>query len=165
MDDNNTFNLNYTRRVDRPSNGQINPIREWRTPQMESRGNPALEPQFTNSFELNYTKNTKIGSITSAVFYRMINAEISRVIYADATNPNYNILSFNNFKNNHSVGAEINANLRLTKWWFTNASADVYFKTVRGTVTNLTTNLPENGEVKVTTFNTRLNNTFRLQKS
>ena len=165
MDDNNTFNLNYTRRVDRPSNGQINPIREWRTPQMESRGNPALEPQFTNSFEVNYTKNTKIGSITSAVFYRMINAEISRVIYSDATNPNYNILSFNNFKNNHSVGAEINANLRLTKWWFTNASADVYFKTVRGTVTNLTTNLPENGEVKVTTFNTRLNNTFSATKN
>jgi outer membrane receptor protein involved in Fe transport len=165
MDDNNTFNLNYTRRVDRPSNGQINPIREWRTPQMESRGNPALEPQFTNSFEVNYTKNTKIGSITSAVFYRMINAEISRVIYSDATNPNYNILSFNNFKNNHSVGAEISANLRLTKWWFTNASADVYFKTVRGTVTNLTTNLPENGEVKVTTFNTRLNNTFSASKN
>lgn len=165
MDDNNTFNLNYTRRVDRPSNGQINPIREWRTPQMESRGNPALEPQFTNSFEVNYTKNTKIGSITSAVFYRMINAEISRVIYADATNPNYNILSFDNFKNNHSVGAEISANLRLTKWWFTNASADVYFKTVRGTVTNLTTNLPENGEVNVTTFNTRLNNTFSATKN
>lgn len=165
MDDNNTFNLNYTRRVDRPSNGQINPIREWRTPQMESRGNPALEPQFTNSFEVNYTKNTKIGSITSAVFYRMINAEISRVIYSDDTNPNYNILSFNNFKNNHSVGAEISANLRLTKWWFTNASADVYFKTVRGTVTNLTTNLPENGEVKVTTFNTRLNNTFSASKN
>ena len=165
MDDNNTFNLNYTRRVDRPSNGQINPIREWRTPQMESRGNPALEPQFTNSFEVNYTKNTKIGSITSAVFYRMINAEISRVIYADATNPNYNILSFDNFKNNHSVGAEISANLRLTKWWFTNASADIYFKTVRGTVTNLTTNLPENGEVNVTTFNTRLNNTFSATKN
>lgn len=164
MDDSNTFNVNYTRRVDRPSNGQINPIREWRTVNMESRGNPALEPQFTNSFELNYTKTMKIGSITSAVFYRLINDEITRVIYSDPNITNYNIMSFANFKDNHSVGAEVNANLKLTKWWSANASSDVYFKTVRGTVSNLDTGKMENGEVKVTTFNARLNNTFSASK-
>lgn len=165
LNDNNTFNLNYTRRVDRPSNGQINPIREWRTVNMESRGNPALEPQFTNSFELNYTKTTKIGSITAAVFYRLINAEISRVIFSDPNDVNFNILSFANFMNNKSMGAEVNANLKLTKWWSTNASADVYFRTVRGTVSNLDTGLMENGEVDVTTFNTRINNTFSASKN
>lgn len=165
MDDNNTFNLNYTRRVDRPSNGQINPIREWRTVNMESRGNPALEPQFTNSFELNYTKITKLGSVTSAVFYRFINDEIARVIFTDPNDTNFYIMSFANFMDNQSMGAEINANLKLTKWWSTNASADVYFKTVRGTVSNLDTGLMENGEVDVTTFNTRINNTFSASKN
>jgi outer membrane receptor protein involved in Fe transport len=163
--DNNTFNINYTRRVDRPSNGQINPIREWRTVNMESRGNPALEPQFTNSFELNYTRITKIGSITSAVFYRLIQDEISRVTFTDPNDTNFYIMSFSNFKNNQSMGAEINANLKLTKWWSTNASADIYFKTVRGTVSNLDTGLMENAEVDVTTFNTRLNNTFSATKN
>lgn len=163
--DNNTFNINYTRRVDRPSNGQINPIREWRTVNMESRGNPALNPQFTNSFELNYTNINKLGSITTAVFYRLINDEISRVVYTDPNDTNFNILSFDNFKNNHSLGAEVNANLKLTKWWSTNASADVYFKTVRGTVANLDTGLQEAAEVNVTTFNTRMNNTFSASKN
>jgi hypothetical protein len=51
--DKNSFNFNYSRRVDRPSIGQISPIREWTTPLMDSRGNPALVPQFTNSFEVN----------------------------------------------------------------------------------------------------------------
>lgn len=165
MDDNNTFNVNYTRRVDRPSNGQINPIREWRTVNMESRGNPALEPQFTNSFELNYTRTTKIGSITSAVFYRLINAEITRVIYTDPNDTNFNIMSFDNFKDNNQIGAEVNANLKLTKWWSTNTSADVYFKTVRGTVSNLDTGVMENGEVDVATFNARMNNTFTASKN
>jgi outer membrane cobalamin receptor len=151
--------------VDRPSNGQINPIREWRTVNMESRGNPALEPQFTNSFELNYTRITKIGSITSAVFYRLIQDEISRVTFTDPNDTNFYIMSFSNFKNNQSMGAEINANLKLTKWWSTNASADIYFKTVRGTVSNLDTGLMENAEVDVTTFNTRLNNTFSATKN
>ena len=163
--DNNTFNVNYTRRVDRPSNGQINPIREWRTVNMESRGNPALNPQFTNSFELNYTRITKIGSITSAVFYRFIQDEISRVTFTDPNDTNFYIMSFANFKDNQSMGAEINANLKLTKWWSTNASADIYFKTVRGTVSNLDTGLMENAEVDVTTFNTRLNNTFTATKN
>lgn len=165
LDDTNTFNVNYTRRVDRPSIGQINPIREWTTPLIESRGNPALEPQFTNSFEVNYTKIFKIGSLTSAVFYRQINDEISRVIYPNPQNNNQNILSFDNFDDNQSLGAEISANLKLTKWWSTNASSDVYFKTVRGTVTNIVTNQPENKEVDVTLFNARINNTFTATKA
>ena len=164
LNDSNTFNVNYTRRVDRPSIGQINPIREWTTPLLESRGNPALEPQFTNSFEVNHTKIFKIGSITSAVFYRLINAEISRVIFPNPLNNIQNIMSFDNFDNNSQLGAEVNSNLKLTKWWSTNASADVYYKTVRGTVTNINTNLPENKEINVTTFNTRLNNTFTATK-
>ena len=104
--DKNSFNFNYSRRVDRPSIGQISPIREWTTPLMESRGNPDLVPQFTNSFEVNYTRSTKIGSITSGVFYRSISDEISRTVYNDPNNPNRNILSYANFANNDAFGIE-----------------------------------------------------------
>ncbi|UQD56207.1 outer membrane beta-barrel family protein [Flavobacterium sp. K5-23] len=164
LDDKNTFNLNYSRRVDRPSVGQINPIREWTTPLVESRGNPELEPQFTNSFEVNYTKTTKIGSITSGIFYRQINNEIGRVIYKNPDNSNQDIISFNNFDNNNSYGIESSANLKFTPWWSINASVDAYFKTVKGTVENANTGLLENGQVDVTTFNARLNNTFTATK-
>ncbi len=156
----NSFNFNYSRRVDRPSIGQINPIREWTTQLMESRGNPALEPQYTNSFEVNYTRNTKIGSITSGVFYRRISDEISRVVFNDPNNSNRYILSFDNFNDNNAYGIESSANLRFTKWWAINASTDAYFKTVKGTIQNSETSLFENAEADVVTFNTRINNTF-----
>ena len=159
-DDKNSFNLNYSRRVDRPSIGQLNPIREWTTPIMESRGNPTLEPQYTNSFEINYTRGTKIGSITSGVFYRRISDEISRVVFVDPNNPNRTILSYDNFDNNDAFGFETSGNLKFTKWWSVNASADVYFKTVKGTVQNGETGDFENAEVDVTNFNARLNNNF-----
>lgn len=162
--DKNSFNFNYSRRVDRPSIGQISPIREWTTPLMESRGNPALVPQFTNSFEVNYTRTTKIGSITSGVFYRSISDEISRTVYNDPNNPNRNILSYDNFDNNDAFGIESSANLKFTKWWAVNASSDVYFKTAKGTVQNANTNALENAEVDVVTFNTRINNTFTATK-
>ncbi len=159
-DDKNSFNLNYSRRVDRPSIGQLNPIREWTTPLLESRGNPDLVPQFTNSFEVNYTRKMKIGSITSGVFYRLINDEISRVVFADPDNVNRNILSYDNFNNNNAFGVESSANLKFAKWWSVNTSADVYFRTVKGTVQNSDTGVFENAEVDVTAFNFRMNNNF-----
>ncbi len=162
--DKNSFNFNYSRRVDRPSIGQISPIREWTTPLMESRGNPALVPQFTNSFEVNYTRTTKIGSITSGVFYRSISDEISRTVYNDPNNPNRNILSYDNFDNNNAYGIETSGNLKFSSWWSVNASADVYFKTAKGTVQNANTNALENASVDVTTFNARINNTFTATK-
>lgn len=162
--ENNSFNFNYSRRVDRPSIGQISPIREWTTPLMESRGNPELDPQFTNSFEVNYTRNTKLGSITSGVFYRNISDEISRTVYNDPNNINRNILSYDNFDNNNAYGIESSANLKFSKWWSVNASADIYFKTAKGTIQNATTNMLENAEVDVTTFNTRINNSFTATK-
>ncbi len=162
--DKNSFNFNYSRRVDRPSIGQISPIREWTTPLMESRGNPALVPQFTNSFEVNYTRTTKIGSITSGVFYRSISDEISRTVYNDPNNPNRNILSYDNFDNNNAYGIETSGNLKFSSWWSVNASADIYFKTAKGTVQNANTNALENASVDVTTFNARINNTFTATK-
>lgn len=162
VNEKNSFNFNYSRRVDRPSIGQISPIREWTTPLIESRGNPSLEPQFTNSFEVNYTRNMKIGSVTTGVFYRRINDEISRVIFNDPNDASgtRKILSFDNFDDNNAYGVEASANLKFTKWWSANASADAYFKTVRGTIQNATTNALENAEIDVTSFNARINNTF-----
>ncbi|MBF6641115.1 TonB-dependent receptor [Flavobacterium sp. J49] len=162
--DKDSFNFNFSRRVDRPSIGQISPIREWTTPLVESRGNPSLEPQFTNSFEVNYTRTTKIGSITSGVFYRQINDEIGRIIYKNPDNINQDIISYDNFDDNSAIGAEVSANLKLTTWWSVNASSDAYFKTVRGTVQNANTQEQERAEADVIIFNARINNNFVATK-
>ena len=163
--DKNSFNFNFSRRVDRPSVGQLSPIREWTTPLVESRGNPNLKPQFTNSFEVNYTRTLKIGSITAGIFYRQINAEIIRVLYKNPENINQDIISFSNFKDNNAYGTEISGNLKATKWWSINTSADAYFKKIKGTVENATTGLQEYGEADVTVFNFRMNNNFTATKN
>ncbi len=155
----NSFNFNYSRRVDRPSIGQVNPIREWSTPTVSSVGNPYLKPQFTNSFELNYTRKTKIGSISTVVFYRMITQEITRLVSIDPTDSNRNILTYDNFKDNNSYGAEISGNLDFTKWWSANIGTDIYLKKIRGTVES------QFIEKNVSVFNGRINNTFKATKN
>lgn len=162
--DKNSWNFNFSRRVDRPSVGQLSPIREWTTPLVESRGNPNLKPQFTNSFEVNYTRTMKIGTITAGVFYRQINDEIIRILYKNPENINQDIISFDNFKDNNAYGVEISGNLKAAKWWSINASSDAYFKKVKGTVQNANTGLQEYGEADVTTFNVRMNNNFTATK-
>lgn len=162
--DKDSFNFNFSRRVDRPSIGQISPIREWTTPLVESRGNPALEPQFTNSFEVNYTRTTKIGSVTAGVFFRQINDEIGRVIYKNPDNVNQDIISYDNFDDNNTVGTEISANLKLASWWSVNASSDAYFRTVKGTVQNANTQEQERAEADVVAFNIRMNHNFVATK-
>ena len=162
--DKDSFNFNFSRRVDRPSVGQLSPIREWTTPLVESRGNPNLKPQFTNSFEVNYTRTMKIGSVTAGVFYRQINDEIIRTLYKNPENINQDIISFDNFNDNHAYGVEISGNLKAAKWWSINASSDAYFKTVKGTVENANTGLQEYGEADAAIFNIRMNNNFTATK-
>lgn len=155
----NSLNLSYSRRVDRPGIGQVNPIREWSTPQIDSRGNPELNPQFTNSLELNYTRNIKIGSITTGVFYRRINDEITRTVSEHPVDDDRLILSYGNFDDNNAYGFELSGNLRFTPWWSANVSTDLYAKTVKGTIGL------EYVEVDVTTFNARMSNNFKASKN
>ena len=160
----NSYQLSLSRRVDRPGLGQINPIREWSTPRITSVGNAELKQQFTNSIEANYTKQLSNGSITGGVFYRVIDDEISRTVSVDPLDPTGDrlLLSFGNFDGNTAYGAEISSNYRATKWWSINASAELYFNTVKGIVD--VSSIPTNVEIDNTSFNFRMNNNFKATK-
>lgn len=170
----NMFQASYSRRVDRPGLTQVNPIREWATPLISSFGNPTLVPQFTNSYELNYTRRMKNGSITSGVFYRSIKDEINRAVYIDRLDLNKLILTHDNFDDTSAYGIEISGNYKVTKWWSFNASFDLYSQTQRGITESLLTDnnsatrddiVTEEIEVENTAWNFRMNNSFKATKN
>jgi outer membrane receptor protein involved in Fe transport len=163
--DKNQFQLSYSRRVDRPGIGQVNPIREWSTPLITSIGNAALMPQFTNSFEVNYTRQIKNGSFTLGTFYRAINDNISRVTYKDPADPTNvrQILSFTNFEDTSSYGLEVSLNYKIANWWRINSSMDFYSQKQFGTV-DLTTTNAQRIEVTNEVFNGRISNSFKVSK-
>lgn len=157
--DNDSFNFSISKRVDRPGISQVNPIRQWSTPVLVSEGNPNLSPQFTNSVELNYTRKTKIGSITSGVFYRQINDEITRTLTQSPEDAEKQILSYSNLGDNKAYGMELSGNLDFTKWYTANISFDAYKKKTKGYVEM------DYVEVDVFTFNSRISNTFKANKN
>jgi len=163
--DKNQFQFSYSRRVDRPSISQVNPIREWSTPLITSIGNTELVPQFTNSIEFNFTRKIKAGSFTIGSFYRNVNDVISRVVYQDIEDDSNvrQILSFTNFNDTDAFGLEFSTNLKLAKWWRANASMDVYSQTQFGT-TDISNPNAETIKVNNDVFNARLSNSFTISK-
>jgi len=162
----NQFQMSYSRRVDRPSIQQVNPIREWSTPLLTAVGNPNLVPQFTNSVEVNYTRKIKAGSITFGTFYRKINDVISRVTFGDPIDPTNvrQILSFTNFNDTDAFGLEFSTNYKVAKWWRINASMDFYSQKQFGII-DLSTSNPQQLEVTNQVFNARISNSFSASKN
>ncbi len=169
----NSYQMSYSRRVDRPGLNQVNPIREWSTPLISSFGNTELQPQFTNSIEVNYTRKLKIGSITGGVFYRLVEDEINRAVFIDRLDINKNILTFDNFDNTTAFGLEVSGNLKPTKWWNFNLSFDLYSRTQKGIAEILTAPtdvataddiLRQTIEVDNVVYNFRMFNNFSVTK-
>lgn len=154
----NQFQLSYSRRVDRPSIGQVNPIREWSTPLITSVGNPNLKPQYTNSFEFNYTKQHNRGSLTIGTFYRRVNDNINRILNIDPFDEDKVELSFDNTDSNNRYGFEVSSNYKIANWWRTNASFDLYTQKESGIANG------EQLEVTNNSLNFRISNSFTATK-
>ncbi len=172
----NNYQLSYSKRVDRPGIGQVNPIKQWSTPLISSYGNIYLEPQFTNSFEVNYTRKLKKGSITTGVFYRAISDEINRALFIDRSDVNSGrvIITHDNFDDTSAYGFEFSTNYKPTKWWNINGSFDIYSQTQKGITETLTAPIEtatiddivtEVVEVENVAWNFRMFNNFKVSKT
>ena len=170
----NQYQLSYSRRVDRPGIGQVNPIREWSTPLISSFGNTQLEPQFTNSLEANYTRKLKKGSITTGVFYRAISNEINRALFVDRIDLSKVILTHDNFEDTSAYGFELSGSYKPTNWWNFNASFDIFSQQQKGISESLNNpgNMPTVADiirtdiaVQNTAWNFRMNNNFKATKN
>lgn len=169
--DKNMLQLSYSRRVDRPGFNQVSPNREFSTPTMTSRGNPELDPQFTNSVEMNFIRTLNKGTVTAGVFLRSINDQISRVIYPDPQfpdDPNRLLMTFENFDTNTSIGFEVSANYRITKWWDVQPAVDFSSIRQQGIVSIPDTNGDfdfVNRTVNASALNARINTNIKANKN
>jgi len=156
----NQFQVSYSRRVDRPGINQVNPIRgNWSSPLLVFVGNPELRPQFTNSYELNYTRRLKNGSVGGGVFYRRVNDNIIRYGEVDPLDENRVMLSWANAEGEDRYGVEASGMYRPWKWWSINASADVYSQLMSGYA------FGDYVEVSSVATNVRMNNTFTVSEN
>lgn len=88
----NNFSAFYNRRVDRPDEVDIRIFPKYDDAEIIKVGNPALQPQFTNSFEIGYKSGWQKGYVYSALYRRISDGTITRIATTEeGSNLIYNI--------------------------------------------------------------------------
>jgi len=150
----NQVQLSYSRRISRPRFWNLLPFFTFSDNRNRFSGNPNLDPEYTNSFELGYLTYLDKGSILSSVYTKnKINTiERFRQPLGNDLTQSFPI----NAGDEQSFGIEFNANYDIAKWWSANANANFYTFKLNGEYEG---ELIENdGEA----FNTRFSTKFKL---
>ncbi len=115
--------VNYSRKINRPSFFQILPFVDFSDSLNLSVGNPDLLPEFTNLAEISYSNQYKPGhSFLASLYGKNTSNLITRYQYkapnTDPTKPDsviYN--SYANASRSYTIGLELTGKNKLTKWW------------------------------------------------
>ena len=106
INDRNKLSAFYNRRVDRPDEVDIRIFPKYDDAEIIKVGNPALRPQFANSFELGYKNGWDKGYFYGAAYHRILDGTITRVATTvDTTNLIYNISQ--NAGKSYNTGIEV----------------------------------------------------------
>ncbi|MBL0359389.1 MAG: TonB-dependent receptor [Chitinophagaceae bacterium] len=125
INDQNKISLFYNRRVDRPNEVDIRIFPKYDDAEIIKVGNPALRPQFTNTFEVGYKTNLKKGYFYGALYHRSTNGTITRI--ATQVPPSTLIYTvFQNAGHSSNTGVEIALQQNLSKIFSFNANVNIY---------------------------------------
>lgn len=122
--DANTFKVSYSKRVRRPNTWQLNPLPDYDDPTFQRIGNPFLDPEYTHSFEVGYSRLGNSYTISLTPYYRRTVDEISW--HEELNDEGVTILTFENFDSEESYGTELIGSLTLGQWLKGNASINAY---------------------------------------
>jgi hypothetical protein len=156
FNDKNSLELNYSRRIARPSYEQLNPFKFFLDETTYKEGNPYLDPQTTHSIELTHVFNQKIYSTLS---FSRTTDNITGVIAPSDDDPMITVQTDKNLNTADITGLFVIVPLDFTKWWNTNYSFNLYYGSYSGTVAGTT--LDNEGNF---TYNCNLVNNFKLGK-
>lgn len=125
IDDNNKLSLFFNRRVDRPNEVDIRIFPKYDDAEIIKVGNPALRPQFTNTFELGYKTSWNNGYLFSAAYHKRMDATITRIGSIVPGSPLiYNI--FQNAGKSYNTGIELMVSQNASKWATFNLNLNGY---------------------------------------
>jgi len=144
------WTFSYSKRVNRPWVGALNPIRNYTDAYHYRVGNPNLAPENIHATELAYSKRWNKLRLLPAVFYKYVDQVINRVKTRDSSG--MDVVSFQNLDSRSSLGAELIVNYTPLKWIDVNASANANYSKIIGSETQQFSNEGFGWSAKLMTF-------------
>jgi iron complex outermembrane receptor protein len=121
--DKHSLGFTYSRRIDRPNYEDLNPFVFFLDQYSYQQGNPFLKPQYTNSFELNYSYNK---TVNVSLGYSKTTDVLTELLYSDPKTLATIITKTNlNVQNNWNLS--LNTPYTVTKWWTGNVNATAFY--------------------------------------
>lgn len=158
-----TIQLNYTRRINRPNPWQLNPYTDYSDSLNISRGNPNLKPEFTNSVELSYEKTFKNrDNFLASLYFKNTNDLITRFQVTETdvvTHKEILVNSYINANSSYVTGLELIGKNKITRWWDLTSNLNLYTSKI---------NIDDPNQPKQAQFASwfgKLNNSFKLPKN
>ncbi|MBN2201017.1 TonB-dependent receptor [bacterium] len=144
----------YTRRVQRPRNWDLEPFETWMDAYNVRQGNPELEPEFIDSYEVTFQSTAGQSLFSVEGYYRVTHNKIERIqsLYA----PRITLHTMDNVGQDYSLGSEIMLNVNPVKPWNVNLMGSLYQYRVEGEL------LGNAFSRESFNWNVRFNNTFRI---
>ena len=163
LKNNQEMQLNYTRKINRPNFFQLFPFTDYSDSLNISRGNPNLNPEFTNSLELTYQKTFKNkDNFIASVYYKNTTDLISRFQAQEQDPVNGKDILVNTYINDNSsyiTGLELTSINKITKWWEMTTNMNLFNSRIKIGIAGQ----PE--QDALTSWFGKLNNNFKLVKT
>ena len=153
---NHDLGISYTRRIDRPNYGSLNPFVYYVDLYSYQYGNPFLRPQYTNSFELSYGYKK---TINATLGYSHTSDVITEVLLSDTVQKTI-FISEQNLAQQDSYNLNVSSPLKITKWWNSNNNLTVFYNKFK--TPNLLNAPYESGKLA---FNINTNQTITINSS
>lgn len=150
-----TFIFGYNRRTSRPTLSQVNPIAFQINEFSISQGNPALEPEFSNNFDVSYQFKKKSLKITPAFAYRLKENVITTNNYVNDDGINV-YTSVNNGATN-AYGVEMAIHIKPYNWLNTDLNFNWNYEEFKNDQIGFTRNFNRS-------YNLTLKNQFKISQ-
>lgn len=134
MDKGNEWQLNFSRKIQRPNFFQLMPVVMFADRQNYRIGNPQLKPEFRNISELNYNKVFGKGSYLGSGYFRYEEQPITDVAYPSLTDPNVLVNTTVNGDNSIKYGMEHTFKYTMFKNLDLMFNANVFYIYLKGKV-------------------------------
>ena len=157
----NSVLLSYSRRIDRPSGWELGPNPIFISSNFVRLGNPKLQPEYTNNFELSYQKTIAKSFISVEAYYRTTKNKIARLQQMDSLHIVY--MNYANLDRDHSAGVELMTNVQFYKWFRLNLSGSYYYYKLEGNIESGTVNKTSNNYDLRANFNFMITPLMRFQ--
>ena len=155
--------FSFTRRINRPNFFQLIPYTDYTDSLNITKGNPDLVPEFTNSFEMSYSKTYKgNNNFLASIYYKHTNDLITRYLQEginELTGKEDLINTYINANSSYSYGAELTSVNYLNKWWDVTTNINIYNSHIN------TDNINGFSQDALWSWFGKINNNFKLPKN